>query len=106
MPSAIPPSRRLARAGIRLPAAALVLAIGFAGCSSSPESTCNDVSGFICEKLATCGALTGTFATPEQCTASFNGFFEVGGSDDAGCRDEWAQSESLDCLGFIDRYSL
>lgn len=42
------------------------------------------------------------FSSEEQCVASFNGYFEVGGSDDAACRETWADIGALGCDEFLD----
>jgi len=87
--------------------AAILFAVGLAsGCSSSPEATCNEVSTNICLRLSQCNAMSSAFLSSEQCVASFNGFFEVGNSDDAACRVEWAAAQGLDCADFIDRYKI
>ena len=106
MPRGTHSSRRHARTLLRAAGLALALGVGGGCSSSSSPSTCNDISGSICEKLQGCGALTTTFDSTEQCVASFNGYFEVGNADDTACRAEWAVSEPLDCAAFIAHYSI
>jgi hypothetical protein len=84
-----------------------VLAVlGLAGCTSGPDDTCNDVSGKVCARLAECTSLGSLFSSEEQCVASFNGYFEVGGSDDAACRDTWAEIGALGCDEFLAYFEI
>lgn len=103
-PAAVVPGRRSGRRSLALVAVLAVLALP--GCTSGPDDTCNDVSGKICGRLAECGAMSSLFGTEEQCVTSFNGYFEVDGSDDAACRQTWADVGALGCDGFLDYFQI
>lgn len=119
-PSTRPPAadNRSATSGSRLETAtrtarralgliALLVALGLAaGCTSSQSETCNSISGQICERLADCDSLYNVFATQDMCVDSFNGLFEVDGSDDAACRDTWSATRDLECTEFLDYFSI
>ena len=98
---------RSARAGQRtLALIAAIAAIGLAGCTSGPDDTCNDVSTKICGRLAECTSLSSVFSSEEQCVTSFNGYFEVGGSDDAACRQTWTDTGALGCDQFLAYFEI
>jgi hypothetical protein len=87
--------------------AALLLAAGpVAGCSKSTADGCYGVSERICDRLAECNSLDTVFASENECALSFNGLFEVEGSDEAACRQTWTDVKALECAEFLDYFKI